>query len=133
MPQVIPDVNQQINQFIQDVRNNIEGSAWNISSSSDEIMMDISDESDLQIDSNNLNVISGNSQVTDRQTAHADGGETLGHVTQQPRNQPKIMTLEKEAAAVIRDAERSKAKLYEVPGKSVNFVTDTAMMIRIIK
>ena len=65
VPQVIPDVNQQINQFIQDVRNNIEGSARNISSSSDEIMMDISDESDLQIDSNNLNVISGNSQVTD--------------------------------------------------------------------
>ena len=61
VPQVIPDVNQQINQFIQDVRNNIESSARNISTSSDEIMMDTSNESNLQMDSNNLNVISGNS------------------------------------------------------------------------
>ena len=39
-----------------------------------------------------------------------------------------MITPEEEAATMIKDAKRSKTKLYEVPGKCVNFVTDMVMI-----
>ena len=112
VPVMEPDLDSQITQFIANVRyrNEIPScqNKHKISASSDESAMDTSEESDVvttMIDNNKLNLISA-------------GGKTNDHnhwITDPKLSTSSQPTGQQLSDDVIKDAERSKAKLFEVP------------------
>ena len=104
-----PMLNQQIHNYIESVRSSLN---QNVSSSSEE-PMDTSDESGqaLVIDANNL------SDLREANTSRGDGNQ-----------QEETVSQEQYAEQIIKDSEKSKARLYEVPGKVLNFAQSAAQM-----
>ena len=107
VPTVVPDMNLQIQQFISDVRNNAnkEGSMRKLSNSSDETM-DTSDELEPALIMPN-NFIAG--ETTPGKNKRAEDEPV-------PGTSASKLTADEQAEEIIRESERAKAKLYEVPG-----------------
>ena len=103
VPRMELDVNNQIQQFIEDDRGDLDMNRRNVSTSSDETAMDTSDENDLNLTGSNQNNV----------LFHMTGEDKAG-----PSSAVQVKrTVEEQAEQVIKDSEQSKACLYEVPAK----------------
>ena len=103
-------MDKQITQFIEDVRNT-KDNGRKLSSSSDEVNMDTSDESEFPFDY--TNVISGKTQMQ-----HRDRTPDVvpGTSKQKPEGEPA-------PKYDVQEVELNKAEMYEVPGKTINFMS----------
>ena len=117
--QVNPNLDAQIEQFINDIHKSTNKNKKCGASSSSEEFMDTSDECDVA----NIAMINATDYVSDQ---YPDGKDDQQPGSSKDRNyssQPK--SAEDQADEVIKDAECSKARLFEVPGNNLNLLTNT--------
>ena len=119
VPRMVPDVDVQINQFIADVQNNLPQKERNtredhrkLSNSSDEVFLDISEESEDDNNAKICNLILGK----------LDGIANTDKARPGPSGYKTPAKADDQAEEVIKEAESSKVKLYKVPGKEVDLI-----------
>ena len=121
VPRIVPDMNYQIEQFIEGVR--LEQSLGRKrSNSSEDTVMDTSDELDNNHMLNTSNIVQFGNLITDQELMTTD------HVTpvRQGTGNPKL-TQQEQVDQIIKDSGNSKARLYEAPGKVVILTSNNAI------